>query len=70
MFQTRVANVRSTIMHDLIAQQSDWRRWTWRGQRRLDQAYRLGGAPSTPITSQCDGTPIDPPLTPGSRAGS
>jgi hypothetical protein len=69
MFQARVANVRSTIMHDLIAQQSDWRRWTWRGQRRLDQAYRLGGAPSTPITSQCDGTPIDPPLTPGSRAG-
>ena len=37
----RVSWLRSLALTNLAARQSDWRDWTWRGQRRLDRATAL-----------------------------
>jgi len=68
--QTRVADVRGGIMHDLIEQQQDWRRWTWRGMRRLERAHALAGPPAGLTGGRCDGTPSFPSSTPVPGSGS
>ena len=40
-FRSRVDGVRSEALQTLIRQQSQWRGWSWRGQRRLDRALVL-----------------------------
>ncbi|UTP40885.1 DUF4173 domain-containing protein [Phenylobacterium sp. LH3H17] len=54
-FRDRVAFVRGELAGELDDRQSQWRSWTWRGQRRLDRAERLLAA-----------RPI-PPALPGAR---
>jgi hypothetical protein len=68
--RVRAAKVRGAILRDLIADQQDWRAWTWRGMRRLERAYALAGPPAASTSSQCDGTPEAPSLTPVPRSGS
>lgn len=49
-FLDRVRYVRAGAMAALIADQADWRGWTWRGQQRLAAARRLlGDSPPPPL---------------------
>jgi len=84
-FRDRVRAVRRSILtgdgypHDgmgLAATQADWRRWTWRNQRRLDEARSLLGAhPPLPAAMpkdaqrDCDGSiKLPPPPQPAEPA--
>ncbi|WP_309646678.1 DUF4173 domain-containing protein [Phenylobacterium sp.] len=47
-FRDQAAYVRANAMEELRLEQSHWRSWTWRGQRRLDRARGLLAAHPTP----------------------
>jgi hypothetical protein len=57
----RVAAVREAVLHDVRAQQSAWRGWTWRDQRRLDRLDAL--ARRRPLAAPVPPTPAPAPLT-------
>ncbi|KRB42037.1 DUF4173 domain-containing protein [Phenylobacterium sp. Root700] len=63
----QVAWIRSENMTELADRQSQWRSWTWRGQRRLDTAAsRLGQLPTPlppPDQRSCDWRSKPQPLT-------
>ncbi|KSB90399.1 hypothetical protein AS593_10705 [Caulobacter vibrioides] len=77
----RVAWSRETVLHDLSARQSDWRSWTWRGERRLRTALALvprdANLSAPEGTFDCQGRPMGPesaepapaPLTPDVASG-
>jgi hypothetical protein len=62
----RVSWERNLIMDRLEQRQGDWRAWTWRGARRLDEARSLVSSRRLPRFTagrrRCDGTP-QPSLT-------
>ncbi|MFN3946144.1 MAG: DUF4173 domain-containing protein [Allosphingosinicella sp.] len=65
----RIASVRYEHMDRLAYWQSDWRNWTWRGQRRLAAAQAvLGPNPRGPVDAKygrdCEGFPYEPPPPP------
>lgn len=68
--QARVANLLSNSLGELAERQADWRRWTWRGERRLQRAYALAGAPAPARSPRCDWHPSAQPLTPAPQLGS
>lgn len=61
----RAAAVRTAIMADMTARQSEWRSWTWRNQRRLDtvQAMSRTRLLATPRAGErdWDGRLLPPP---------
>ena len=68
----RLAAVRQPILFDLTRRQSDWRSWTWRGERRLARVRALTA--SRPLTPPAPGSrewagrlrpPPPPPIPPG-----
>jgi hypothetical protein len=68
-FRSRLACVRDTLTLNAEIKQSDWRLWTWRGERRLRQAVRtapstcgLGLAPAVPAP-HAYAPAAQPPLT-------
>jgi hypothetical protein len=86
-FRDRVRSVRQQIMGgdtdwqtSFVAQQANWRSWTWRNAKRLDAARRLLGprpVQASPIPQgarrDCDGsidlpTPPSPPTPPLTKA--
>ncbi|MFT4252109.1 MAG: DUF4173 domain-containing protein [Caulobacter sp.] len=72
LLAARVAWSRETVLNDLIPRQAQWRGWSWRGQRRLDEALLIAPRdrtiPVPPGTLNCRGRPIGPsaPETPPS----
>jgi len=67
--QDRVIYLGNRAHADLMAQQSDWRRWTLRGAWRLSEAQlRLGSdqrtAQPAPYGRRCGGDPVSPPPPP------
>lgn len=53
----RVAAVRTDLMAEMTARQSEWRSWTWRNQRRLNTVQALAKARplATPRAGERDG---------------
>ncbi len=73
VLRDRVAHVRAGVLQRLQADQSQWRAWAWRDQRRLERARRLLAAHPTPAPlpgprDACGGRRLRPaaaaPLTP------
>jgi hypothetical protein len=63
--RARVAGVREGVQMRLEGGQTDWREWTFRGQRRLDKARSLPGRPVPELEKRyCDGRLAHPPATP------
>jgi hypothetical protein len=64
-FRDRVAWVRFVTLTRLNNRQADWRDWTWRGSRELEDAERLypfpPSAPATPSSGTCHGGSPPPP---------
>ncbi len=64
-FRDRVAWVRWVTLTRLSHRQADWRDWTWRGSRELEDAERLypfpPPAPATPSSGTCHGGSPPPP---------
>jgi hypothetical protein len=62
----RARAVRTMLMDDIVARQSDWHSWTWRNARRLEAAQALlGPHPALPAPAPdgraCDGSPNPAP---------
>ncbi len=70
LLAARVAWSRETVLNDLEPRQAQWRGWSWRGQRRLDEALLIAPRDRTiPVpagTLDCRGQQIGPsaPETP------
>jgi hypothetical protein len=66
-FAARVRNVRQDLAHDTYQDQHvDWRAWTWRDQRRLDQSQAIApiDIPQWRNNDSCDGAPYPTPKPP------
>jgi len=67
--QQRIADARNVAVADLAQRQNDWRRWTWRGERRLARALEIAGPPGSAGSNGCEWAPPAQPLTPPPPAG-
>lgn len=64
-FQDRVNWLREKLIAEAEARQSNWRAWTWRGERRLSRAHEVASY-KRPVAiaagpRRCDGYRVEPP---------